>query len=306
MKRFFLAALLFLAQPAQAQLLVTGVGVGSVSGGGGGGYSGPGDLKTYDIWVGTYAYSAAKRGSAAVNVCSASDAACADLSTDATTGLLNVAGTTVGASACNDSTNICTIKTWYNQGAGSSSYNFTQNTIASRATLLVSCGGLTGSACGSATAATYSSASNYSRVQPVTITAVGRRNASTATATDILGARDAGTSGRVEFGAGFFSANNDALCSAGSTINPSATDATWHGYACALNNASSNFTIDASNTAGTVGVNTFDSSAPVIFDSFDGGRPWQGRIASVGVAPSGFNTTELAAANAASKTILGY
>ncbi|MEO6022486.1 MAG: hypothetical protein ABIP64_05105 [Burkholderiales bacterium] len=269
--------------------------------GSGGSYSGPGDLKAYDIWVGTYAYSAATRGTAAVNVCNAGDANCADLNTDTTTGLLAVSATNVGASPCNDSTNICTIKIWYNQGTGGSSYDFPiAAAFGARATLLVSCGGLTSAACGSSTSAAYeTTAANYAVSQPYTVTVVSYRNASVA-----AGMKEMNVSG-VLLGAGFFGALNDSMCDAGSLINPSATDAVWHGKACSVNGASSNFTIDTTNTAGNAGSNA--TTGHVFFwDQVGVGSPWQGRIASLGIENAAFNTTELAAANAASKTILGY
>lgn len=297
--RKVLALLLCLATPASAQVGFGGIipGPGTPASAGGGGYSGPGDLKTYDIWVGTYAYSAAKRGTAAVNVCNGG--VCGDLSTDATTGLL-VTSTNINGAPCDDSGHICKIKTYYNQGSGGSTYDFTQNTDASRATLLVSCGGLTSSACGSATGAAYETANNYAQSSPFTVAAVSYRNSSTSTDVIELGSGSNGV-----LGGGFFGANNDAYCNFGSNLNPSATDATWHGKACAVNGASSNFTIDATNTAGNAGSSAL-SGHVFHWVNASGARNWQGRIASIGIAPSNFSTTELAAANSASKTILGY
>lgn len=296
--RYILAALLALAPvSASAQLLTTGVGAVAPAAGGGA-YSGPGDLKTYAAWYGTYAYSAAARGNVAVNVCNASDANCADLSTDATTGLLNVSGVNVGGTPCDDSGNICTIKTWYCQVGSCSTFDVTQATIGSRATLVVSCAGI-GTACGYATNARYTSSGSYAQSQPYTAAWVANRNASTSTDVTVIHAGGIG-------GGGFFNANNDAYCSAGSTMQKtSVTDATWHGVSCSFNSSSSNITADASNTSGDVG--TTAASGPVnIFKKSDNTRPWQGRIASAGFASSGFNTTELAAANSASQTILGY
>lgn len=266
--------------------------------GGGGGYSGPGDLKSYNIWVGTYAYSAATRGAAVVNVCNGG--VCGDLSTHATTGLL-VTSTNINGAPCDDSGHVCTIKTWYNQGASGATYDFTQATAGSRATLLVSCTGLTGAACGTATGAVYETTSNYAQAAPYSLAWVGNRNAGTGANVTAIG--DGASA--VVAGGGFFGANNDAYCNAGSNLNPSVTDAVWHGFACNINGASSNLTVDVTNSSGNAGSSSMSGHA-FIWDYGGGGRNWQGKLASMGIIPANSSTADLAAANAASKTILGY
>jgi hypothetical protein len=73
----------------------------SIAGGGGGGYTGPGDIAPgAKAWWGLRAYSAAKRGTRAVNVCNVSDVACVDFNTDATTGTLVI---TVGGATARSS-----------------------------------------------------------------------------------------------------------------------------------------------------------------------------------------------------------
>ncbi len=97
-------------------------------------YTGPGDVVSGAVfWFGLRAYSSADRGNALINVCNVADVACADMSSDATTGALSV--TTIGGSSCSIVT--CTIKTWYNRGSAGGSV--TQATIAQRPTLIVSC-----------------------------------------------------------------------------------------------------------------------------------------------------------------------
>lgn len=305
--RKFLAALFcwfLLAGDAFAQVGFGGSfpGPGTPASAGGGGYSGQGDLKAYAIWWGMYAFSAADRGTAAINLCNVSDVVCADISTDATTGLLPNAPT-VGGSDC--SMVACTIKKFYNKGTSGSGYDAVQNTIGNRAAFLSSCGGLGSNIpCASATAASYKTASNYTQAQPFSMVAVAYHNSSAGGI--ILGGRDVGASGRVALTSGFFGANNDAICFAGSNITVSATDAVWHGQACAVDNTSTNFTIDATNTASTAGANAFDSAYVAYFTNYDLDTPWKGRSMSAGIAASKFSTTELAAANAAAKTILGY
>jgi hypothetical protein len=127
---------------------MTGAGKGAPGGGGGGSYIGPGDLgiTTPLAWSGLRAFSSATRGNAAINVCNVADVACADMISDATTGALVI--TTIGGSDC--SIVVCTVKKIYDQTAGGNctgSCDLVQNTIASRATLTVSCSGLTSSPC---------------------------------------------------------------------------------------------------------------------------------------------------------------
>lgn len=303
MKKLLLALLLLAASPAHAQVGFGGMvpGPGTAHSAGGGGYSGPGDVKSFYWWVGTYAYSAADRGTPAVNVCNASDANCADLSTDATTGLLNVAGTNVGANPCNDSTNICTIKTWYNKGTGGAGYDVTQATIGSRATLLVSCSGIS-TACGSATNARYQSSSTYTQAQPFSTAQVSYRNSSTSTDVTVMG-----VSGGWVSGGGFFSANNDAYIDGGTVLQKtSTTDATWHGISANFNSTSSNITVETTSNSGNTGTGSSSGGTINFWKKYDNTRPWQGRIASGGIISANTTTTEQSNINTASQTILGY
>jgi hypothetical protein len=109
-----LAALL-LALPAQAgQMSLLGAGK-KASGGGGASFTGMGDAKSgaKGHW-GVIAYSAATRGSNMLELCNVGDAACANVATDATTGLVSstqvIGGTTCGTTGGVD---VCTIKTLY-------------------------------------------------------------------------------------------------------------------------------------------------------------------------------------------------
>ena len=278
-------------------------GPGTVhSAGGGGGYSGQGDLKAYLTWWGLYAYSAADRGTAAVNVCNASDANCADLSTDATTGLLNVSGTNVGANPCNDSTNVCTIKTWYNKGSTGSTHNLTQNTIGNRATLQVTCSGISNACAVGSSGDSYVSTNTLSQSQPYATVAVSYRN--TSTSTEMSEVDGSG----FDMAAGSFSANDQAYCQAGGgyiTVTTGVNDGAWHGKACDYDGSSSNVTIDTTNTSGTMGTSAISGNVAIMSRNVPD-RSWQGMYESGGIAGSKFSTSDLAAATAAAKTILGY
>lgn len=132
-----LALALFACPTADAQLTLTGAGKTTVAAAA---FSGPGDIvASAKGWWGLRAYSVADKGNRLINVCNVSDVACADMSSDATTGALVV--TTVGGSDC--TMVVCTIKTMYDRsGANNCSAaacDITQATISKRPQLVVSC-----------------------------------------------------------------------------------------------------------------------------------------------------------------------
>ncbi len=106
-------------------------------------FTGPGDVKSgAQFWNGLRAYSSAKRGNPAINLCNVADAACADVATDAVTGNL-VAPTNIGGVDCTAIT-VCTVKILYDQTqgtncAGPAACDATQPTIASRFTFTWNC-----------------------------------------------------------------------------------------------------------------------------------------------------------------------
>lgn len=295
-----LAALLVLALPAQAQLPTTGVGAGAaIVTGGGGGYTGPGDIATFDIWWScSYAYNTASLGAAACQICNVADVACSDVNFDGTTGIVPntpviggvTCGTTVGV-------NLCTIKKFYNKGAGGSTYDITQSTIADRQVFTPSC--FTGIPCGYATAANYDSA-NYTRAQPFTAHAVTNRNASTGTDTLIFN-----TGGSAfKLGGGFFGANNNAQCTAGTALSVNGvTDATWYNFLCVLNSTSSNLKINATDNTGDAGTNGISAESVRLGG---GGNRFQGYFAGGGIAPSNISGGNLTSINSNAHTVLGF
>lgn len=125
----------FALSPAQQAILFAKKPTAAAS------YVGPGDVVAMTFWVGMRAYSAATRGTKAVNICSETggvDVTCEDELTSAATGKL-VLGT-VGAT-CGSIT--CTVKTFYDQTGNnfcsSAACNFTQTTVANRAAFNISC-----------------------------------------------------------------------------------------------------------------------------------------------------------------------
>ena len=148
MQRIFAVVLLcvgiFCLTQANAQTSLTLVGVGT-AGGGAAGYTGPADCSGCNtnvvMWVGLRALSAAKRGTRAVNACHSTagvDDGCADLNTDATTGILTAA-VVDGTHTCPGAG--CNIKRWYDQtgltncSGGTVACDLLQATPADRAAL---------------------------------------------------------------------------------------------------------------------------------------------------------------------------
>ena len=94
------AAILWVAASLPADAWLAQVPVSAPS------YTGPSDLNTFSMWFGTYAFTAAKRGTKAVNVCNVTNTTCVDVNSDATTGI--VPNPSPGGIACdNTSTNKC-------------------------------------------------------------------------------------------------------------------------------------------------------------------------------------------------------
>lgn len=112
------------------------------AGGGGGSFAGPGDAKALTAWWGVIAYSAASAGTKAIQLCDSAGANCADVNTDAVTGVLSAPGTR-GADNCSV-VSTCKVKTIYDKVG---TLDLTQATAGNMPTLtpsaLGSCYGIT-------------------------------------------------------------------------------------------------------------------------------------------------------------------
>jgi hypothetical protein len=145
----------------------------------GGSFTGPGDIVSFNWWTGLRAYSAATAGTKAINLCDDTGANCSDISTNASTGVLNAPGTH-GANNCNTSAT-CRIATFYDK-VGTD--DCTQATNANRATL-----NFTGGPGGAFAAAVFVRASSESypcgtsppspTAQPFSISSVSERTGTT-------------------------------------------------------------------------------------------------------------------------------
>lgn len=253
-----LLAWLALANGAPAQVSVTGAGcgVGTTCSGAPPAYTGPGDVVSgADFYLGLRAYNAATAGAKAVNVCLPLDATCADFSTNATTGALTIVAIT--GTSCNNTTVICTIKTFYDQITastlcGGGPCNQTATTIANRLKLVVpgAANGCpsTSVPCGIGTSTTvYDNQTTYNQpIPPFSWSWVGERVSGT---TGFYAINSSGG----QSGTGFDgSANKVFLFCGGTSPKPAQTTGTWSAIE-AVQTTTTNGTavVDGSATSGT-------------------------------------------------------
>ena len=225
---------------------------------GGGGYTGPLDVSGWSANVvacgSLRACNAAVRGNAVVNVCDSTggtDVACADLSTDATTGQLVAA--TVGGGTCPGTlgTN-CTVKKLYDQLAtnacGGGSCDWIQNTIANRPTLPNAVLGSFAVMRFTTSQELKAAAGGMTLPLPITLSAVSRRTSGTSL-TQMFGSTS-GTPGL------FWDASTVIRAFAGNLPQiGTGTENAWHNISTAFNGASSIGYVDGV-SSGTVDVGT--------------------------------------------------
>lgn len=265
-----IGAALLLGQSAPANMLLVPPPAGAPS------YTGPGDsVSGATAWYGLRAYSAAKRGNAAINVCNVSDVVCADMSTDATTGALVV--TTIGGSDCG-SVN-CTVKIIYDQTGNG--FNLSQATIASRPLLKLSC--LGSLPCLNFSAGGLFNSSTTSISQPWSISAVIERTGQFSS-----GYLISSTGSYEGLASGGGSADNVQLYGS-NTLQATATDNVSHAVQALANGASGVINVDGTETTGNTGSNAFENAGWYLgADSF--GDNLRGYIAEMGIWGAGFSS----------------
>lgn len=104
-------------------------------------YTGPGDIvsNAFASW-GLRASRSATAGTPAINLCDDAGNNCTDISTNASTGVLNAPGT-LGSNNC-AATGTCKIKTWYDQSGNTNcttACDLTQATNSKRASFIANC-----------------------------------------------------------------------------------------------------------------------------------------------------------------------
>lgn len=265
-------------------------------------YIGPGDVVSSSVgWWGMRAYSAATKGTKAVNVCNVSDVACADLSTDATTGALVV--TTIGGSDCTMVT--CTVKIWYdqsgaNQCSGSTSCDISNATIGNRPVFVVSCQSskpCARFAASSNQTLTTAGSSTSAQNQPYTISYVAKQTSGFTTHGTVLGA----SGGTVQVGLG--DATNSAFaCFCTSAPTVTAANNAFHAIQNLGDNAASDIYVDGSGNTVSVGVSSINGAYEVSGNS----NFLTGDVAEIGVWDLGFTGGNKSAMNSNQHTYWGF
>ena len=206
-------------------------------------YTGPGDIVSFLAWGGLRAYSAATRGAVALNVCNPSDVACADVSTDATTG--NLVLTTIGGHDC--TMDDCTVKKIYDQTAGGNcagSCDLVQATIANRFTLKHNCINSTLWCLVEVPSQIMSSAGSATLPIPFSMSSVAERNGAFSSFGNVIGTSIAGN---IEVG--FNNSANTVFLFGNVFFTASASDSAFHSLQ-ALFDSTSKIVVDGSVTTG--------------------------------------------------------
>lgn len=300
LKRIILALALIAgvasANAGQLSLLGAGGKTGAAA------YVGPGDVVSGALlYYGLRGYNAADSGAAA-NVCLPSDTTCADVTVSA--GNLVVPA---GLSTCNNSTVLCTIKTWYDHSGAlactGAACNITQATIASRASFIIpgaanGCSS-TASYCAGFTASTnyVSSAAVSGLTAPYTLSSVAVRTSGT------------GYSALLAFNTGndtlyYGNGAGKADLFAGADHLANQTDGSWHAIQALSNGASSSLNIDGVQTTFTATARNLSNLAGLGTDGV--GDPLTGKISELIAWPSAISAGNITAMNSNQHTYWGF
>lgn len=246
---------------------------------GGATYTGLGDIVsgTGAYW-GLRAFSSATRGNKVANICTLVTAVdtCVDMSSDATTGAL-ILTTIPGASACNNSTQICNVKTLYDQIAGSAcnsaTCDVTQATVATRPTIVTSC--LGSLPCMAFSGSQFlSNASIGTYAQPYSFSSVSERTGAFTSYGDILGFSNVGASQIL-----YANTVNTLGYYNGTFTTATATDSAFHAMQNVVNGPSAAaLQIDSSQTTG---LSTSNTSLTLDFRIGGDNNAFTGNIAEV-------------------------
>jgi hypothetical protein len=272
----------------------------------GGGFVGAGDtVAGAAAYWGLRAYTTATRGNKLLNVCNSTggvDVGCADLFSDATTGIL--ASATVSGITCPGAN--CTVKIAYeltgNTGCiGGLPCNVSQNTVATRPTLSSSCVGSNPCiVCHGTTSALASGSVNSSTAQPYTLSSVAKR---TGSFTALQSAIAAGSNAVLGFGG----SANTSLLFGGSSFTAAATDSAFHAMQGVVNNTSSVLTTDGVDQTGTAGTNaTGTASFFLCDDGFGGSDAMTGQLLEAGLWSSGFTSGQRTSMNSNQHSTWGF
>ena len=246
-------------------------------------YQGPGDLQSgAKAWWGLRAFSLAKAGNAAINLCDNTGANCADIATNATTGKLNNPGT-LGSNNCATS-GTCLIKTFYDQtgvlacNAGTTACNLTQATVANMATLNYNC--INGNPCAvfNGTSATYASGNIPTIAQTNGVSLLADQTGNTGATNVVISAGNL-----FEFRSGQLAGY---YAGTGTVTATGATNSHFHALIFTGAGASSAIYVDGNATTGLNPGSTGFGNAAINLGSNVGSSYFAGNFAEAGVWPA--------------------
>jgi hypothetical protein len=275
--------------------------------GGGGAYTGPGDVATAQgisqalVWWGLQAYSAAKAGTKAANICNAGDANCADVNSLAN-GNFDVATAQGAPLNCGGAGGTCTIKTLYDQTGALSCFStpcdVTQATIASRPTLVFNCSSTNPCmACGGA-ALLQGSGGFPSTNQPFTYSLIVKRtggSGSFTTAMEISG----GGNDLLQFA----NSANTMRMFGGASLSATVSDNSFHGIQAVWNSTSSDLNVDGTSNTGNAGTGSIVTFWQLCSD---GANAMTGNLEEAGVWGIAFSGTNSSAINTNQHSRFGF
>ena len=211
-------------------------------------YVGPGDIVSGALgWWGLRGYDAAYSGNAA-NICLPADSTCANTTISA--GNLVIPGS---LRTCNNSTVICTIKTFYDQSGNG--IDLTQATIANRATLVLDCiGSLPCAQFMASSSQIYTSSVDIAQTQPYTFSVVANRNGNLAAINGLIASN--GTDQSLYAAASY--AYWD-IYDGTSQVGAAASNNNFHAAQTVFNGSSSLLYVDdVSTAAASIGTSSFE------------------------------------------------
>lgn len=300
----------------QASLLLTGVGPDAAPVAAT--FTGPGDVVSGAYaWWGLRAYSSAKAGTKAINLCDDTGANCVDILTNASTGKLNSPGT-LGVNNCNTSGS-CVIATFYDQSGSTNcsgvACDITQATNAARPTLLFSC--INSLPCavfsGVANQKLESTSTVASLAATVSMSAVANRTGTFTTAGNILAV---GAANAINLNFRQVASAVQMFAGTAGIFASNITDSNFHAFQAVFNGASSNLMCGGSAGTSCSNAGTNNSLSPGSIASDASGKfaiglnaasanSLTGDITEVGMWNSVFNGTQQTNMNSNQVTFWG-
>jgi hypothetical protein len=298
-------ALISVYATAQTTGGMSGIGGLRGAGGAGGGtaaFAGPGDVVSGAImWAGLRAYSLAKAGTRAANICNSGDANCADINTLAN-GKFDVVTATGAPLNCGGTGGTCTVKTLYDQtgntNCAGAACDLTNATAANRPTLTLNCFGTLPCMTFNGTSAHLATSGVVTQSQPLSLSMIAN---STNTSVQQTSAELTSSSPRAGYNN---SGSNTTFIFAGGVFSATASDGVAHALQYIFNGASSNIVVDGTATSGNAGAT--NATGTLDLGSNSGAEFFKGTVAEEGFWAVAFTSTQYGNMNSNQHAYWGF